>query len=163
MSIDVTLEVGDSVYPGRLDVSDGPSDQGVLMIPGAGHGPFGDVFLRFGRAAAGAGYHVARFETWMTPDEVDAKTEADFRAEIEAGVEFLRSRGCETIAVVAKSFGGRLALSHLPEGVDRLVVWALAVLAEGIEDAPERLLESDLIPSVAESELAAVDVPVRVL
>lgn len=99
----------------------------------------------------------------MTPDEVDAKTEADFRAEIEAGVEFLRSRGCETIAVVAKSFGGRLALSHLLEGVDRLVVWALAVLAEGIEDAPERLLESDLIPSVAESELAAVDVPVRVL
>ena len=102
----------------RLDVSDGPSDRGVLMIPGADHGPFGDVFLRFGRAAAGAGYHVARFETWMMPNDVDAKTEADFRAEIEAGVEFLRSRGCETIAVSCEELR-RPAGAFAPTGGSR--------------------------------------------
>ena len=160
MSKDVTLEVGGSAYPGRLNTAEEPSDRGVLMVPGAGHGPFGDVFLRFSRAAAEEGHHVARFETWMSPAELEGKTDEDFRAELAAGVEFLRSRGCSTISVVAKSLGGRVALEHLPEGVDRLVLWAPAVLAEEAENVPEAAWEH--LPSVTLGEFG-IDVPTRIL
>lgn len=160
MSEDVTLEVGNSAYPGRLNTTEEPSDRGVLVVPGAGHGPFGDVFLRFSRAAAEEGHHVARFETWMSPGELEDKTDEDFRTELEAGVDFLRSRGCSTVTVVAKSFGGRVALEHLPESVDRLVLWAPAVLAEDAENVPEEAWKH--MPSVTPGEFG-VDVPTRIL
>ena len=160
MSEDVTLEVDDSTYPGRLNTPEEPSDRGVLVVPGAGHGPFGDVFLRFSRAAAAEGHHVARFETWMSPGELDAKTDEDFRTELAASVDFLRSRGCSTVTVVAKSFGGRVALEHLPESVDRLVLWAPAVLAEDAENVPDEAWEH--LPSVTPAEFG-VDVPTRIL
>jgi len=161
MSVDVTLEVGDSEYPGRLNTPEESSDRGVLIVPGANHGPFGDVFLQFSRAAAAEGHHVARFETWMSPDDIDAKTEDEFQADIEAGVEFLQSRGCSTVTVVAKSFGGRLALEHLPEEVDRLVLWAPAVLAEDASNVPEEAWE--YLPSFSPGDLDHVDPPVRIL
>lgn len=160
MSEDITLEVGDSAYPGRLNLPEEPSDRGVLIVPGAGHGPFGDVFLRFSRAAAEEGHHVARFETWMSPEELESKTDKDFSAELEAGVEFLRGRSCSTITVVAKSFGGRVALEHLPEDVDRLVLWAPAILAEDAENVPDELWEH--MSSVIPGELG-VDIPTRIL
>ena len=160
MSEDVILEVGENAYPGRLDTPEEPSNRGVLMVAGAGHGPFGDVFLRFSRAAAEEGHHVARFETWMSRDELENKTEEDFRTELEAGVDFLHSRGCSTISVVAKSLGGRVALKHLPEGVDRLVLWAPAVLAEDAENVPEEAW--DHLPSVTPGEFD-VEVPTRIL
>lgn len=160
MSEDVTLEVGDSAYPGRLNTTEEPSDRGVLVVAGAGHGPFGDVFLRFSRAAAKEGHHVARFETWMSPGELEEKTDEDFRAELAAGVDFLRSQGCSTVTVVAKSLGGRVALEHLPEGIDRLVLWAPAVLAEDAENVPEEAWEH--LPSVTPGEFD-VSVPTRIL
>lgn len=159
MSEDVTLEVGDSAYPGRLNTAEEPSERGILVVPGAGHGPFGDVFLRFSRAAAEEGHHVARFETWMSPGDLENKTDEDFRTELEAGVDFLRSRGCSTVTVVAKSFGGRVALEHLPKDVDRLVLWAPAVLAEDAENVPDEAWEH--LPSVTPGEFD-VDVPTRI-
>lgn len=150
---DVTLEVGDESYPGRLNVPDESTEQGILLVPGAGHGPFGDIFLRFARTAADEGYAVARFETWPFPSDLDAKTDEDFAADLEAGVEFLQSRGYSTITVVAKSFGGRLALEHLPDAADRLVLWAPAV---GFGDHEE-------LPSITAEELAGIEIPVRIL
>jgi len=160
MSEDVTLTIDTETYPGRLDEPDGRTDQGVLIVPGAGHGPFGDVFLRFAREATETGHAVARFETWMGPDDLDAKTDEDFQAEMEAGVEFLQSRGYETVTIVAKSFGGRLALEHLPAGVDQMVLWAPAVHPEDV-DLPEDLEGN--VPSIAIAELETVAVPVRIL
>ncbi|MFC3959011.1 alpha/beta hydrolase [Halovivax cerinus] len=151
--MDVTLDVGDERYPGRLNVPDAETDSGILMVPGAGHGPFGDVFLRFARTAANSGHQVARFETWPFPTDLEAKTDADFAAELEASVDFLRDRGCETITVVAKSFGGRIALWHLPEAVDRLVLWAPAILAGDHDDEP----------SISDDDLASIEIPVRLL
>ena len=129
MSEDVTLEVGDSAYPGRLNTAE-------------------------------EGHHVARFETWMSPAELEGKTDEEFRAELAAGVDFLRSRGCSTVSVVAKSLGGRGALKHLPEGVDRLVLWAPAVLAADAENVPDEARE--YLPSVTPSEFG-VDVPTGIL
>jgi len=150
---DVTLDVGEQRFPGRLNEPDTPTGRGVLVIPGAGHGPFGDVFDRFAAAAAGAGHPVARFETWSSHEELDAKTDAALREEIDAGIEFLRSRDCATVALVAKSFGGRLALAHAPDGAERMVLWAPAV----------RFGEHEDEPSITAGTLADVDVPVRIL
>ncbi len=150
---EVTLDVGDDSFRGRLNTPDGTRESGVLVVPGAGHGPFGDVFDRFAEAAADAGHCVARFGTWESRDDLDAKTDADFEAEIDAGVEFLRSRDCSTVTVTAKSFGGRLALQHAPDGIDRMVLWAPAVVFGEHEEHP----------SIDASALADVEGPVRIL
>lgn len=149
----VTLDVDGERYSGRLNEPDGPTDRGVLVLPGMGHGPFGDVFDRFAQAAE-AGHRVARFETWEGTEDLDEKSEADMERELAAAVEFLRERGCSTVSVVAKSFGGRLALTHLEtEHVDRLVLWAPAVFVG----------EHDDRPSITTEELADIGVPVRIL
>ncbi|QLH84579.1 alpha/beta hydrolase [Halosimplex pelagicum] len=150
----VTLDVDGDSYPGRVNEPDEPTGAGVLVLPGLNHGPFGDVFDQFAAAAADESHRVARFETWSGPDDLDGKSEAEMERELGAGVAFLRDRDCDPVAVVAKSFGGRLALTHLPtERVDRLVLWAPAVFAGEHEDRP----------SITADELAAVDVPTRVL
>ncbi|EMA05380.1 hypothetical protein C439_01235 [Haloferax mediterranei ATCC 33500] len=123
------------------------------MIPGAGHGPFGDIFDRFAAAAARDGNTVARFEMWESQEDLAEKTETEFETELSAGIEFLQSRGYSTITVVAKSFGGRLALTHIPNTVDRMVLWAPAILFGNHADAP----------SIAASELANIETPVRIL
>ena len=150
---DATLDVDGASYPGRVNAPDEPADRGVLVVPGAGHGPFGDVFDRVAEAAAEQGRTVARFETWESHEELRRKTDADFEAELEEGVEFLRERGCTSVAMIAKSFGGRLALTHLPGQVDQLVLWAPAV-AFG---------ESEERPSITADALSDVEVPVRIL
>ncbi|MHB9287506.1 alpha/beta hydrolase [Halobacteriales archaeon Cl-PHB] len=150
---DVSLRVGDDRYPGRLTVPDEPTDRGIIVIPGAGHGPFGDVFDRFATAAADAGFAVARFRTWADVDDLEAKTSADFAADLDAGVDFLRDGGCDTVSVVAKSFGGRLALEYPPDDLDRLVLWAPAVRFGA--DAAD--------PSIEPADLASLDRPVRIL
>ena len=150
---EVTLKVGGASYPGRVNAPDEQTDRGVLVVPGAGHGPFGDVFDRFAEAAAERGRAVARFETWESHEELRRKTDAEFEAELEESVEFLRERGCTSVAMVAKSFGGRLALTHLPDRVDRLVLWAPAVAFGESEDRP----------SITADTLSDVEVPVRIL
>jgi len=149
----VTLNFDGERYPGRLNEPDEPTESGVLVLPGMSHGPFGDVFDRFGTAAAERGHRVARFETWTDRDDVAEKSGSEHEREIQAGVEFLRDRECETVTIVAKSFGGRLALEHLANGVDRLVLWAPAILFGEHEDAP----------SVTARELSTVMIPVRIL
>jgi pimeloyl-ACP methyl ester carboxylesterase len=149
----VTLEVGDDSYPGRYNSPQDPSAKGILMVPGAGHGPFGDVFLRFARRAAEDGYHVARFETWPFPADVEEKTSEALAADLDAGVEFLRSKGCTSISVVAKSFGGRVALQQQPTAVDHMVLWAPAV----------RFGEHEEDPSIRAAELGEIQVPTVLL
>ena len=150
----VSLDVGDCSYCGRLTEPEEPTDSGVLVLPGLNHGPFGDVFDQFAQAAAAEGHRVARFETWADEETLDATSEDDMVRELGAAVEFLQDRGCSTVTVVAKSFGGRLALTHLPrEDVDRMVLWAPAVF---IGDYDERA-------TIDPDELAAIDCPVRLL
>lgn len=153
----VTVDVDGASYPGRLNTPDGESEQGILVIPGAGHGPFGDVFDRFAQAAAENGYTVARFETWETREDLDEKTDADYAADIEAGVEFLHESGCSSVNVVAKSFGGRLALEHVPgmseDAVERMVLWAPAIV---FDEHPEA-------PTISAEELGAIETPTRIL
>ena len=150
----VTLDVDGETYDGRVNEPDEPTESAVLVLPGMGHGPFGDVFDRFATAAAGEGHCVARFETWTGRDDVAEKTDSEHGREIQAGAEFLRDRDCETVTIVAKSFGGRLALTHLPRAsADRFVLWAPAILFGEHEDRP----------SITAAELAELDLPARIL
>lgn len=150
---EVTLTVDRKSYTGRLNTPEESTERGVLIVPGAGHGPYGDVFDRFAEAATETGHEVARFETWSSRDELDAKTEEDFRDELHAGIEFLRSRDCTTVTVVAKSFGGRLTLDYATERADRMVLWAPAILFGDHEDAP----------SISADEAKEIDIPALVL
>lgn len=149
---DITLEVRDESYPGRVNTPAESTDKGVLLVPGAGHGPFGDIFLRFSRQAADNGHMAARFETWPFPDDL-TKPDDHLGEDIEASVAYLEDRGCSTITVIAKSFGGRVTLQHLPDTVDRLVLWAPAI----------KFGEEDEDPSITAAELADIETPVRIL
>jgi hypothetical protein len=40
---DVTIEVGRNSYSGRLNAPNQTSERGIVVIPGAGHGPFENV------------------------------------------------------------------------------------------------------------------------
>lgn len=148
---EVTLTVGEDSYPGTLQTPGESTKQGVLILPGAGHGPFGDIFDQTAKAIADAGYPVVRFETWTDSDDLDAKGVEDFQNELQAEVEFLRDQGCTDVTLVGKSFGGRLALDFLTDQVERMVLWAPAVPFEDGE------------PRIMDTTAADIDLPIRIL
>ena len=150
---DVKLYVGTTTFPGQLITPEEASKTGILVLPGVEHGPFGDVFDRFAEAAADAGNAVARFELWQGSEDLTETTEDELHDGIVAGVEFLHARGYTTVVVVAKSFGARLVLADVPEGVDRMVLWAPAILFGEHEESR----------SITPSRLAEIDVPTRIL
>lgn len=160
------LEHDGETYEGRLNVPADPTDHGVLLVPGAGHGPFGDVFDVVAHHLAGDGHHVYRYDSWTDHDELEAKTLSTLQAELEAGLAVLAEEGCASVSVVAKSFGGGIALSAVPDAVDRIVCWAPAVEV-GVDEAGRTMAEDRLGDGesllIALGDLDHVDVPVRVL
>jgi len=163
---DIQLTVGTDSYPGRLTRPEDPNGAGIVVRPGANHGPYGDVFDEFAAAAAESGYEVLRFETWKTTEDIDAKTMAEIHAETDAAIDVLQGRGCEPVHLVAKSFGGWVTLTGPPEAADRLVLWAPAVsVVEGIDLDAERdvpLAELDGV-GVDPGTLRAVETPALAL
>jgi dienelactone hydrolase len=153
-------------YPAELSLPDDDTDHGAVLLPGANHGPYGDVFDHLARALADAGVALLRFETWGDReelDEVEEKTPEELDAEYDAAVDLLADR-YDRVDAVGKSFGGAIAIQHHPENVDRLVLWAPAVfLADGevVEtiDAPEDVE----LPTAPAGDLVDADVPVDVL
>jgi|GEM_PF-853230 len=147
------LTVHGDEYEARLTVPEEPDGRGVVVLPGAGHGPWGDIFDRFAAAAADDGSHVLRFDGWPTAEEFMAQTVAEIHAEIDAAVDRLRAAGCTELGLVGKSFGGGVALTHDLAAFDRVALWAPAFVTFGdeetvsdslavplgeMEDAPER-------------------------
>lgn len=165
----INFEAGDETYEGRLNTpeGDGMTDVGVMMIPGAGHGPFGDIFDIVAYELAGADKPVFRYNSWETPDELETKTFGDLHREVDAAIERLQSEGCSEIHLIAKSFGGGIALTHVPDAVDRMVLWAPAIeLVEGSaeHDPDERIGDTEDVPiEVGTATLGTIDVPVRIL
>ena len=168
MSIElVELDVESGAYEGRLNVpEEEQTDAGVVIVPGAGHGPFGNIFDVVSYELAGAGRYVFRVETWTNDEELGEKTLGALQTEVDAAVEQLRSRGCSDISVVAKSFGAGIALSHVPDEVDRLLLWAPAVRA-GVDPSDATALDDRLGDAdetlIGIADLDHVDVPVRIL
>jgi len=156
---------GDS-YEAELTVPDSPDGRGVVVMSGAGHGPWGGIFDRLAEEAAAEGAHAFRFESW-TPSGVWKKTLDELQAELDAAVERLREEGCTDIAVVGKSFGAGVTLTHVPEAVDRLVLWAPAAFDFGAEShiggvtaAPIEELDSR---QIGPETVADLDASVRII
>jgi hypothetical protein len=111
------------------------ADRCVVVLPGAGHGPFGDIFDIAMYELASAGVASFRFESWTSRDELDAKTLADLHDGFDAALAFVRDRGYDDVAVLANSFRGRIALTHDLADVDRVLGWGPAVLLDDDADA----------------------------
>lgn len=165
----IDFEVGDEAYEGRLNTPEGDemTDVGVVMIPGAGHGPFGDIFDITAYELAGTSKSVFRYDSWGTLDELETKTFGDLHREVDAAIERLQSEDCSEIHLIAKSFGSGIAFTHVPDAVGRMVLWAPAVeLVEGSveHDPDERIGDTEDVPiKVGTATLETIDVPVRIL
>ncbi|MFB6270560.1 MAG: alpha/beta hydrolase family protein [Halobacterium sp.] len=141
---EVALQAHGEEFDAELAVPDDPDGRGVAVMPGGGHGPWGDIFDRFAEDAAADGVHVIRFEGWPTPEVLMGKTVRDMHAELDAAVDRLREEGCTELGVVGKSFGGGVTLTHVPEGVDRVVLWAPAFVTFGDEETVSDSLDDSL-------------------
>lgn len=158
-------------FDAELAVPDDPDGRGIAVMPGASHGPWGDIFDLLAEEAASDGAHVLRFEGWPTNDDLEAKTLRELHAELDAAVDRLAVEGCSELAVVAKSFGGGVTLTHVPDAVDRVVLWAPATFTLGETDRIGDALDTQFAELIepaeqrrfAPSRLADVDVPVLVI
>jgi pimeloyl-ACP methyl ester carboxylesterase len=162
----IEFEVDGETYEARLNTpEDGDAETCVVVLPGAGHGPFGDVFDVTAYELANAGVASFRFETWTSDEELDEKTLAELRAELDAAVAFVHDRGYDRLALLAKSFGGRVALTDLPDAFERVLGWAPAVqfAAESNVDAVADDPLDDVDVNVAPGDVADVDAPVKLL
>lgn len=163
----IEFEVDGEEYEGRLNTpEDGDAETCVVVLPGAGHGPFGDIFDVAAYELANAGVATFRFETWTNDEELDAKTLAELHAERDAALAFVRDRGYDDVSLLIKSFGGRVGFTAFPDGVDRVLGWAPAVVfadesnLDAVADQPLDEIE-DL--GITPADVADVDVPVRLL
>lgn len=162
----ITLSVDGRDYPAELARPEESTDHAVLLLPGANHGPYGDVFDRLADALTDAGGALLRYETWGDDpdlDDLDDKSDAALFAEYEAAVARLRAAGYDHVTVLGKSFGGRIALRHPVAGVDRLVLWAPAAFLAGGEvvetlDHPDDITPPTIEPAALEAHDLRVDI-----
>lgn len=167
----VTLTVDDAEYPGELTLPEDGGDVGAVLLPGANHGPYGDVFDRLAEKLAAEGITLLRFESWGEDESLpnlDERAVEDVGADFAAAAAFLVDRGYDRVGAVAKSFGGSVALRHCPDVVEELVLWAPADFLEGGEtienyDRPEGVPDDAALPTVAASALGDHDHPVTIL
>lgn len=167
----ITLTVDGAEYPGELTLPADDTDVGAVLLPGAGHGPYGDVFDRLAEALADEGITLLRFEAWGDGDDVPDLEETDPEnvfAAFDAAVESLVARGYDRVGAVGKSFGGRIALRHCPDTVDELVLWAPAVFLAGGDavetvEVPDEAPDDADLPAIDASSLADHDRPVTIL
>lgn len=166
---ETTLAVDGEQYLAEVTApdDDADADHGVVLVPGAGHGPYGDVFDRLAGMLADHGVALLRYETWGESDGLPApgeKTDEELFAELDAAVEELRERGHSRVGVVAKSFGGRIALRHTPGPVDALVLWAPFVFLEDGAAVDRMDVPEDVSPPrIGAASLGEHDRPVDIL
>lgn len=161
------LDVDGETHEARLNTPEaGETDTCVVVLPGGGHGPFGDIFDVTAYELAQANVATYRFETWTSPDELRAKSFADFHAELDAAIADVRERGYDRLFLLAKSFGGRIGITHDLDAFERVLGWAPAVrLSE--ESTFEATYDTPLGETedlhIAADDVAGVDAPVRLL
>lgn len=166
MSVErVELAVGDASFTAAIELPEGDSDHGAVLLSGANHTAFDDaVFDRLAAAAADAGVRFLRYQTWDGVEELSAKPRDELYGEVDAALEHLHERGCSRISLVGKSVGGAIALQHAPDRADEMVLWAPALFLESGDVLAELDVPAEAEPAtISASELAAVDVPVGVL
>lgn len=159
------LTVGDASFTAEIELPENDSDHGAVLLPGANHTAFDDaVFDRLAGAAADAGVQFLRYQTCESGEDLSAKSPDEIHAEVDAALEHLLDRGCSRVSLVGKSIGGAIALQHVPDRADEMVLWAPALFLEGGDILAELDIPAEAEPAtVSASELADVDVPVDIL
>lgn len=161
------FEVDGETYEGRFVTPPaGDAETCVVVVPGAGHGPFGDIFDITMYELANAGVASFRFETWTSSEELDAKSLADLHAELQAAVDFVHEHGYGRTSLLAKSFGARFAFTDLPESIERVLGWAPAVVLaddSNLEAVRDQSLDDVEGLQITAEDLAGVDAPVKLL
>lgn len=170
MSIEkIELSVDGSRHPGELLVPDDDGQNGILVLPGGGHGPYGDVFDKFADEAAENGFHFLRYESWRNHEELGHKTLTNIHREIDEAVGLLAERGCSRISIVGKSLGGAIALTHDHQNIGHVALWAPAIIASdkaNIAKREETMFE-EVLPAdnfrITSALLETIETPVRIL
>lgn len=159
------LAAGEASFTAELELPEGDSDHGAVLLSGANHTAFDDaVFDRLAAAAAAAGVQFLRYRTWDSGEDLSAKSQDELYAEVDAALEHLHERGCSRVSLVGKSIGGVIALQHAPDRADEMVLWAPALFLESGDVLAELDVPEEAEPAtISASELADVDVPVDVL
>ena len=140
------------------------SDRGLLIVPGISSGPFGSPF---DEVAEGFDGTVVRVDAWDGARDLEEMSLEDLHALVQEGVELLRDKKCEFVAVLGKSFGGQLALTCQDVSFDCMVLWAPAVGfgEDNVEKWRSTLLgqastATDI--SIGEERLNEIDAEVRI-
>lgn len=159
------LSVRNETFTAEIEVPQGDSDHGAVLLSGANHTAFDDaVFDRLATAAADAGIQFLRYQTWDSGEELSAKSTEEIYAEVDAALEHLHERGCSRVSLVGKSIGGAIALQDAPDRVDEMVLWAPGVFLEGGDVLAELDIPAEADPAtVSASALADVNIPVDII
>jgi pimeloyl-ACP methyl ester carboxylesterase len=162
---EIELTTDESSFTAELELPEGDSDHGAVLLSGAGHTAFDDaVFDRLAAAAADNGVQFLRYQTWDDGEELAEKSPDELHAEVDAALEHLRDRGCSRITLVGKSAGGVIALQSAPDRIDEMVLWAPALFLEGGDVLADLDIREDAEPpTITAAELADIDVPVDIL
>ena len=105
-------------------VESGEPGRGLLVVPGISSGPFGSPF---DEVADGFDGSVVRVDAWDGAADLEEMSLKDLHDLVQEGVDLLRDEGCESVAVLGKSFGGQLVLTCPDVSFECMVLWAPAV------------------------------------
>jgi len=151
----------------EIDSPSEPTGEGIIFIPGASGGALGSRWQGLADAAVRNGFCLLRFESWAGPKELEQKCIKEVRQEIDWLIGKLSQKGCRRIGIVAKSFGGMIALAYMNSLVGGMVLWAPAL---GVSQSPN-ITEStpfgefenaqDINPG--KEDLSGLKIPVRII
>lgn len=104
------------------------SDKAVILLPGIhGHALDDYRYDSLGNYLTANGFYFLRIEFWNSNEERGEYRFSDFHKILDEACSFLKSFGCPKIGIVAKSFGGGIALSYKNPELKGIVVWAPAI------------------------------------
>lgn len=103
-------------------------NEGLIVIPGISHGPYGTPFDEVVDYVKDMDYSVVRLDTWSDAEDLEEKTLDDIYSRVDDAFEALKEEGCDKISVLGKSFGGQIALTYPRNNrFELMILWAPAV------------------------------------
>ncbi len=94
---------------------------GVLFIPGISGDALSERWNFLEEEITKAHFHFLRFNGWKNQKELEELTLSDVYSQIDYFTKFLYEQGCESVVLLAKSFGGCLSLAYLFEKNDETI------------------------------------------
>jgi len=87
------------------------SSKCLVVIPGISSEPFGSPFDEVVEQISES-YSIVRINAWNGAEDLEKMALKNLHDLIDEACELLKSNDCESISVLRKSFGGKLALTY---------------------------------------------------